>query len=94
MMDTAVELLIIAGTLLCAGRLLQRDALKARRVYALALTIAVCIAFCVAQGAAAAGMLSVTLAFSPIEALSLIAMIYWISFIAEKGKPFNRILGE
>lgn len=96
MIETIIELLIIAGTLVCASLLVKRDTLKARRVYAIAFTliIAVCIAFSVAQGAAAAGLLSVTLSFSPIEVLSVVAIIYWISFITEKGKMFNKVIGE
>lgn len=88
MMETIIEVLIIAGTLVCASLLMRKDALKARRVYAIAfvLMIAVCIALGIAQGAVAAGIFYAALSFSPIEVLSLLAVIYWISFIAEKGK--------
>lgn len=96
MIETIIELLIIAGTVVCASLLMKKDTRKARRVYAIAFTliIAVCIAFSVAQGAVAAGLFSFTLSFSPIEVLSLITIIYWISFITEKGKMFNKIIGE
>ena len=56
--------------------------------------IAVCIALGIAQGAVAAGIFCAALSFSPIEVLSLLAVIYWISFITEKGKMFNKIIGE
>lgn len=94
--ETIIEVLIIAGTLVCASLLMRKDALKARRVYAIAfvLLIAVCLAFGVAQGAVAAGIFYATLSFSPIEVLSLVAVIYWISFITEKGKMFNKVIGE
>lgn len=54
MIETIIEILIIAGTLVCASLQMRKDALKARRVYAIAfvLMIAVCIAFGIAQGAA------------------------------------------
>ncbi len=96
MIETIIEVLIIAGTLVCASLQMRKDALKARRVYAIAfvLMIAVCIAFGVAQGAVAAGIYYTTLSFSPIEVLSLLAVIYWISFITEKGKMFNKVIGE
>lgn len=96
MIETVIELLIIAGTAVCAGLLMKRDARKARRVYAIAFTLlfAVCIAFSAAQGAVAAGWLSFTLSFSPVEVLSLIAIIYWISFMTEKGKMFDKMIGE
>ena len=96
MIETIIEVLIIAGTLVCASLQMRKDALKARRVYAIAfvLMIAVCIAFGVAQGAVAAGIFYAALSFSPIEVLSLVAVIYWISFITEKGKVFNKVIGE
>ena len=60
MIETIIEVLIIAGTLVCASLQMRKDALKARRVYAIAfvLMIAVCIAFGIAQGAVAAGIFS------------------------------------
>lgn len=96
MIETIIEVLIIVGTLVCASLQMRKDTRKARRVYAIAfvLMIAVCIAFGVAQGTVAAGIFYTTLSFSPIEVLSLLAVIYWISFITEKGKVFNRVIGE
>ena len=96
MVETIIEVLIIAGTLACASLLMRKDALKARRVYAIAfvLMIAVCVALGVAQGAVAAGIFYTALSFSPIEVLFLVAVIYWISFITEKGKIFNKVIGE
>ena len=96
MIETIIEVIIIAGTLVCASLLMRKDTLKARRVYAIAfvLMIAVCIAFGVAQGAVAAGIFYAALSFSPIEILSLVAVIYWISFITEKEKMFNKVIGE
>ena len=92
MIETIIEVLIIAGTLVCASLLMRKDALKARRVYAIAfvLMIAVCIAFGVAQGAVAAGIFYAALSFSPIEVLSLLAVIYWISFILKREKCSTR----
>ena len=96
MIETIIEVLIIVGTSVCASLQMRKNALKARRVYAIAfvLMIAVCIAFGVAQGAVAAGIFYTTLSFSPIEVLSLLAVIYWISLITEKGKMFNKVIGE
>lgn len=96
MIETIIEVIIIAGTLVCASLLMRKDTLKARRVYAIAfvLLIAVCLAFGVAQGAVAAGIFYAALSFSPIEVLSLVAVIYWISFITEKEKMFNKVIGE
>ncbi len=96
MIDTIIEVLIIAGTLAHAGLLMKKDAPKARRIYAAAfvLMIAACIAFGVVQGAAAAGLFAATLSFSPVEVLSFTAVIYWISFITEKGRIFPKEIGE
>lgn len=44
------------------------------------LAIGVSIAFCVAQAAAAAGFLALTLAYTPLDILSLLCVIYWLSF--------------
>jgi len=86
MIETIIEVLIIAGTLVCASLQMRKDALKARRVYAIAfvLMIAVCIAFGIAQGAVAAGIFYTTLSFSPIEGiLCLIEALrfYEVSFV-------------
>lgn len=91
-----VKIMIITGTLLFASLTMKRDAAKARRVYATAfvLLIGVCIAFSIAQGAAAAGFLSAAPSFSPIEVLSLIVGIYWLSYITAGGKMFDKIIGE
>ena len=56
--------------------------------------IAACIAFGIVQGAAAAGLFAVTLSFSSVEVLSFTSVIYWISFITEKGKLFHKEIGE
>lgn len=96
MIEMIIEVIVIVGTLLFAHLAMRRDAAKARRVYAIAfvLLIAVCIAFCIAQGAAAAGFLSAALLFSPIEVLSLIAVTYWLSYVTAKSKMFDKIIGE
>lgn len=44
------------------------------------LGIGVAIAFCVAQAAAVAGFLSLTLAYTPLDILSLLSVLYWLSF--------------
>lgn len=96
MIEMMVEVIVIAVTLLFAGFAMKRDAAKARRVYAIAfvLLIAVCIAFCIAQGAAAAGFLSAGLSFSPMEVLSLIVAIYWLSFVTASSGMFDKMIGE
>ena len=44
------------------------------------LAIGAAIAFCVAQAAASAGFLALTLAYTPLDILSLLCVIYWLSF--------------
>lgn len=96
MIETIIEVIIIVGTLLFASFTMKQDAAKAKRIYAIAfvLLIAVCIAFSVAQGAIAVGFLSIALSFSPIDVLSLIAVIYWLSYATAKGNMFNKLIGE
>lgn len=96
MIEMMIEVIFIAGTLLFARFAMKRDAEKARRVYAIAfvLLIAVCIAFCIAQGAAMAGFLSAALSFSPLEVLSLIAGVWWISYVTAGNKMFDKLIGQ
>jgi len=96
MIEMMIEVIFVAGTLLFAGFAMKRDAEKARRVYAIAfvLLIAVCIVFGIAQGAAMAGFLSAALSFSPIEILSLIAGVWWISYVTAGNKMFDKLIGE
>jgi len=96
MIEMMIEVIFIAGTLLFARFAMKRDAEKARRVYAIAfvLLIAVCIAFGIAQGVAAAGFLSAALSYSPIEVLSLISGVWWISYVTAGNKMFDRLIGK
>lgn len=96
MIEMMMEVVFIAGTLLFAGFAMKRDVGKVKRVYAIAfvLLIAVCIAFCIAQGMAMTGFLSVALSFSPIEVLSLIAGVWWISYVTAGNKMFDKLIGE
>lgn len=96
MIEMIIEVIFIAGTLLFARFAMKQDTEKARRVYAIAfvLLIAVCIAFCIAQGAAMAGFLSAALSFSPLEVLSLIAGVWWISYVTAGNKMFDKLIGE
>ena len=96
MIEMIIEVIAIVGTLLFARFAMKRDAEKTRRVYAISfvLLIAVCIAFCVAQGAATAGFLSAALVFSPMEVLSLMVVIYWLSYVTAGSKMFDRMIGE
>ncbi len=96
MIDTIIEVLIIAGTLAHAGLLMKKDALKARRIYAAAfvLMIAACIAFGVVQGAAAAGLFAATLSFSPVEVLSFTPAIHGITCNQAKGRRVHTETGQ
>lgn len=58
------------------------------------LLFAVCIAFCIVQGAVMAGFLSAALSFSPMEILSLIAGVWWISYVTAVNKMFDKLIGE
>jgi len=96
MTEIMIEVIFIAGTLLFARFAMKRDAAKVRRVYAIAfvLLIAVCIAFCIAQGVAMAGFLSTALSFAPMEVLSLIAGVWWISYVTAGNKMFDKLIGQ
>lgn len=96
MIETIIEVLIVAGTLAYAGLTMRGDAARSGRVCSIAfiLLVAACIAFSIVQGAAAAGFLAVALAFSPLEVLSLIAIVYWLSYVIARGKMFDKMIGE
>jgi len=41
-----------------------------------------------------AGFLSAALSFSPMEILSLIAGVWWISYVTAGNKMFDKMIGE
>lgn len=96
MIEMVIEVIFIAATLLFAGFAMKRNAKKTKRVYAIAfvLLVAVCITFGIAQGAAMAGFLSSALSYSPIEVLSLVSGVWWISYVTAGNKMFDKLIGE
>lgn len=82
MLQTIITALIILSALASSSWLSRRAPERCRAILArtAVLAIGVTIAFCVAQAAAAAGFLSLTLAYTPLDILSLLCVIYWLSF--------------
>lgn len=87
MLQTIITVLIILSALASSSWLSRRAPERCRAILArtAVLTIGVAIAFCVAQAASAAGMLDITLAYTPLDVLSLLCVIYWISFLTTKS---------
>lgn len=82
MLQTIITIAIVLSALTSSSWLSRRAPERCRLVLArtAVLAIGVAIAFCVAQAAAAAGVLTLTLAYSPLDVLSLLCVIYWLSF--------------
>lgn len=82
MLQTIITALIILSALASSSWLSRRAPERCRTILArtAVLAIGVAIAFCVAQAAAAAGFLSLTLAYTPLDILSLLSVLYWLSF--------------
>lgn len=82
MLQTTITALIILSALASSSWLSRRAPKRCQQILArtAVLGIGVAIAFCVAQAASAAGMLDITLAYTPLDVLSLLCVIYWLSF--------------
>lgn len=82
MLQTTITALIILSALASSSWLSRRAPKRCQQILArtAVLGIGVAIAFCVAQAAAVAGFLSLTLAYTPLDILSLLSVLYWLSF--------------
>ncbi len=82
MLQTIITVLIILSALASSSWLSRRAPKRCQQILArtAVLGIGVAIAFCVAQAAAVAGFLSLTLAYTPLDILSLLSVLYWLSF--------------
>ena len=82
MLQTIITALIILSALASSSWFSRRAPKRCQQILArtAVLGIGVAIAFCVAQAAAVAGFLSLTLAYTPLDILSLLSVLYWLSF--------------
>ena len=83
MLQTIITVLIILSALASSSWLSRRAPKRCQQILArtAVLAIGAAIAFCVAQAAASAGFLALTLAYTPLDILSLLlCVIYWLSF--------------
>lgn len=87
MLQTIITVAIILSALASSGWLSRRAPERCLRILArtAVLSIGVAIAFCIAQAATAAGFLTLTLAYTPLDILSLLCIIYWLSFLTNKS---------
>lgn len=86
MLQTTITALIILSALASSSWLSRRAPKRCQQILArtAVLGIGVAIAFCVAQAAAVAGFLSLTLAYTPLDILSLLSVLYWLSFFTTR----------
>lgn len=91
-----VELAGVLLAIIFAGVILKKNAVKAKKALAVsfALTFAAMIAFTLAQLGAELKLLELDLEYSPLDVLSLLAVIYCISAAAAKGPLFDKLIGE
>ena len=87
MLQTTITALIILSALASSSWLSRRAPERFQRILArtAVFAIGVAIAFCVAQAAAVAGFLSLTLAYTPLDILSLLSVLYWLSFFTTES---------
>ena len=87
MLQTIITVLIILSALASSSWLSRRAPERCQQILArtAVLAIGVAIAFCVAQAAAAAGFLSLTLSYTPLDVLSLLSVLYWLSLLTSKS---------
>lgn len=87
MLQTIITIAIILSALASSSWLSRRAPERCQQILArtAVLAIGVAITFCVAQAADAAGFLSLTLSYSPLDVLSLLSVIYWLSFFTSKS---------
>lgn len=87
MLQTIITALIILSALASSSWLSRRAPKRCQQILArtAVLGIGVAIAFCVAQAAAVAGFLSLTLAYTPLDILSLLSVLYWLSFFTTRS---------
>lgn len=87
MLGTIITVAIILSALASSSWLYRHAPERGRIILArtAVLSIGVFIAFCVAQAASIAGLLDVTLAYTPLDVLSLLCVVYWLSFLTTKS---------
>lgn len=96
MIEMILKCTIILSALASASFLQRQSPQKARKIYAITflLVTATCIAFSVAQAAGAVGLLRASLTYTPFDLLSLLGVVYWVSWAVSKGAMFDRMIGE
>lgn len=96
MIEMIIEGVIVVSALMSASLMQKKSPQKARKVYAITflLVTATCIAFSVAQAAVLFGLIKTVLTYTPFEILSLLAIIYWVSYAVSKGTMFDKMVGE
>lgn len=87
MLQTIITVIIVLSALASSSWLSRRAPERCLRILArtAVLSIGVAIAFCVAQAAVYAGFLTMTFAYTPLDILSLLCVIYWLSFLTSKS---------
>ena len=96
MSEMMMEGAIVVSAFVSASLMQKKSSQKARKVFAIAFVLmtAACIAFSVAQAAAAFGLLRAVQPHTPFEALSLLAVVYWLSYAVSQGTMFDKMVGE
>lgn len=96
MVEMIIEGVIVVSALVSASLMQKKSPQKARKVYAITflLVTGTYIAFSIAQAAVSFGFIKATLTYTPFEILSLLAVVYWVSYAVSKGTMFDKMVGE
>lgn len=91
-----IELAAVLLSVILAVVLSKKDPTKAKKTAAISfvLTFAVVIAFTLAQFSTQMKLLNIALLYTPLDMLSLLAVIYCISAATAKGNLFDKLIGE
>ena len=96
MVTYAIEGIIIVSALISAGSMIRRNQTKSKKVLAttIVLIIAVFIGFSMAQLCSILNIVDFSITYTPLEILSILCFVYWVSFFTSNSSMFDKIIGE
>lgn len=96
-MDISIvlEMLLILITLIFTTYYVKKDSKKSRKVYAIAFVIALalCIPFSIIQILSVFDIVEINMTYNPIEIMSILSVIYWISFAFKDSNFWDKVTG-
>lgn len=90
-MDVILEVIIILGTIIFGAIFTFKDSEESKKIctISLGIFILICVGFSVTQVLTVFHVLDVNIKYTPVQILSMIAIIYWFVFGLKKMPVFN-----